>query len=365
MPAPRHQFTESDRELLRHALERKLAIRLEGRSACIKAAALMKERGGYAPSANTLYHVLQDATSGRKPYLATLDALSVFLGFKDWHGLRMCAVPVREEPGLRLDQVYALPALLSRCMQQGCHAVVDDFLDEWRDRLDHVSVFDIGLAIYTVLYKHPELERPFYARYAAHPVVRAGFFELMADPDFHLAHAAEGLQQYLEASGPEDEETAFRDRLFARAMLFRHHYLNGDGRMTDQGRVLYSDPLGRDALAIAPLFPATRYLTYALWYDVLERRTARRQRREAMVIDWAAERLLKDRSPLERNIVLHTLVEGLLQVDLLDRVLPDILRLFPEVDADAFKDPARIHELLTAREPNGLRVHFKRIAGST
>ncbi|MFN6114689.1 MAG: hypothetical protein ACK46C_02300, partial [Flavobacteriales bacterium] len=210
----------------------------------------------------------------------------------------------------------------------------------------------------------PEVVRPFVTRYAAHPVVRRGLFELMADPDFQLAHADEGLQHYLSASRPMDDEQGLGDRLFARSMLFRHHVLKGDARAAEEGRRLYTYPLGPDELSAVHLFPAARYLTYAIWYDVLQRRTERRKHRESMVIAWAATRLLQDRSELERNIIFHTLLEGFEKARVLDRVMPDLLLLFPEVDPDALADPQRRAQLLSDREPNGLRVHFKKVIRS-
>lgn len=326
---------------------------------------LLKKEGGYAPSGTTLYHLLVSPSGDRRPYLETLHALARLLGYRNWHEFRSGNAPLNPEPALRLDQVFALPVLLETCIRKGRYEVLDDFLDQWIERIDHAAVFDLGLALYTVLYNHPEAAIPFYQRYAAHPVVRRGLFELMADPDFQLAHADEGLQHYLDASLPVDDEHGHRDRLFARAMLFRHHFLKGDARAAEEGRRLYSDMLGTDELNAVHLFPATRYLTYALWYDVLQRRTARRKQRESKVVDWAAERLLQDRSELERNIIFHTLVEGLLKAGILQRVVPDIARLFPDVDPERLHDRVALERLLAEKEPNGLRVHFKRVAHST
>jgi hypothetical protein len=361
MPAPRHEFSEADRELLRQALTMKLDMPLDGKAACMRVSDLIKGQGGYAPSGTTLYHLLVSPMGGRRPYLETLHALGRLLGYRNWHEFRSDNAPVRPEPALRLDQVFALPVLLETCIRKGSYEVLDDFLAQWTDRVDHKAVFDLGLALYTVLYKHPEAARSFYQRYAAHPVVRRGLFELMADPDFQLAHADEGLQHYLEASRPEEDEKGLGDRLFARSMLFRHHVLKGDARAAEEGRRLYTEPLGPDELTAMHLFPAARYLTYALWYDVLQRRTARRKRRESMVVEWAAERLLQDRSELERNIIFHTLVEGLHKAGLLKRLIPEVLRLFPGVDAEALRSPEALRRLLDEREPNGLRVHFRNV----
>lgn len=365
MPAPRHAFSEADRELLRQALTLKLDVSLDGKAACMRISDLLKKEGGYAPSGTTLYHLLVSPSDDRRPYLETLHALARLLGYRNWHEFRSGNAPLNPEPALRLDQVFALPVLLETCIRKGSYEVLDDFLDQWIERIDHVAIFDLGLALYTVLYKHPQAARSFYVRYAAHPVVRKGLFELMADPDFQLAHADEGLQHYLDASRPVDDEKGSNDRLYARSMLFRHHFLKGDERAAAEGRRLYSELLGPDELSAVHLFPATRYLTYALWYDVLQRRTVRRKQRESKVVDWAAERLLQDRSEQERNIIFHTLVEGLLKAGILQRVVPDIARLFPDVDPERLHDRVSLERLLAEKEPNGLRVHFKRVAHST
>jgi hypothetical protein len=365
MPSPRHEFSETDRELLGKALSLKLDRPLDGKAACVRLSDLLKEQGGYAPSGTTLYHLLISPMGDRRPYLGTLHALGRLLGYRNWQEFRSGNDMARPEPALRLDQVFALPVLLETCIRKGSYEVLDDFLDQWLDRIDHVAIFDIGLALYTVWYKQPDAARSFFQRYAGHPVVRRGLFELMADPDFHLALIAEGLQHYLEASKAADDEQGHGDRLFARSMLFRHHVLKGDTRAAEEGRRLYSDMLGTDELNAVHLFPATRYLTYALWYDVLQRRTERRKQRESKVVDWAAERLLQDRSELERNIIFHTLVEGLLRAGILDRVVPDIARLFPDIDTERFHDRVALERLLAEKEPNGLRLYFKRVAHST
>lgn len=362
MPAPRHEFSEADRELLRQAVCVKLGIPLDGKAACLKVSELLKDQGCYAPSGTTLYHLLVAPAGDRRPYLETLHALGRLLGFRNWHEFRSSNAPVRPEPALRLDQVFALPVLLETCIRRSSYEVLDDFLDQWTDRNDHIAIFDIGLALYTVLYKHPEAAVAFFQRYAAHPVVRRGLFELMADPDFRLAHADEGLQLYLKASRSADDGQGLGDRLFARSMLFRHHFLKGDARAAVEGRRLYADPSSPDELSAVHLFPAARYLTYALWYDVMQRRTARRKRRESMVVEWAAERLLQHRSELEYNILFHTLVEGLCKAGLLKRLIPEISRLFPDVDAEALRNPDALKRLLDEHEPNGLRVHFRESA---
>jgi len=364
MPAPRHEFNKADRKLLRRSLEVRLEIPLDGKASCIKVSDMLKAQGGYAPSGTTLYHLLVAPTGKRKPYMETLHAMARLLGFADWYAFRSDGAPRKAEQVIRLDQFFALPVLLETCLRKGNFEVLDDFLNQWLNRIDHVAIFDIGLALFTVLEQQPALERPFHARYAAHPVVRKGLFELMADPDFQLAHADEGLQQYLNASSSLDDRQGLGDRLFARSMLFRHYIMKGDPRAAEEGRRLYSSMVGLSELDAVHLFPATRYLTYALWYDVLQRRTDRRKRRESMVVEWAAERLLQNRSELERNIIFHTLVEGFEKASVLERVMPDLLRLFPEVDPDALANPQRRAQLLSVREPNGLRVHFKRVVRS-
>lgn len=365
MPFPRHEFTAADRELLRIALSQKLDVPLNGKADCVRLSDLLRKERGYAPSATTLYHLLVSPLGDRRPYLETLHALGRLLGYSNWHQFRSSGSTTQPDPAIRLDQVFALPVLMETCIRRESYDVLDDFLDQWLDRIDHVAIFDLGLALYTVLYKHPDVARMFFHRYAGHPVVRRGLFELMADPDFHLVQVDEGLQFYLEASEPADAERGHGDRLFARSMLFRHHVLKGDARAAEEGRRLYSDMLGTAELNAVHLFPATRYLTYALWYDVLQRRTERRKQRESKVVDWAAERLLQDRNELERNIIFHTLVEGLMRAGILDRVLPDIARLFPDIDPERFNDRVDLERLLAEREPNGLRVHFKRVPHST
>jgi hypothetical protein len=243
--------------------------------------------------------------------------------------------------------------------------VVDEFFEQWSDRIDHVALFDLGLAMYMVLYADPTAAVPFYQRYATHPVVRKAFFEQMADPDFRLANADDGLRRYLAASGTGDDGKGLGDRLFARSMLFRHHFLKGDARAAEEGRSLYSDMPDRDALNTVHLYPAARYLTYGLWYDVMQQRTARRVRRESMVVDWVAERLRDERTAIERDILFHTLVEGAQRAGILDQLRPDILRLFPAIDPDGFTDASSLHRLLAAKDPNGLTVLFKRVVHST
>lgn len=361
MPAPRHQFNDFDREVLRQALEAGLGLKLFGKSDCIRAADLLRGKHGYAPSATTLYSLLCGQLSGRSPYRATLDAISVALGFKDWMSLRRNVAPMDQRQVHRLDLGLALPELLAICMRQRSYAVVDEFLEEWSDRIEDESISYLGLAIYIMLQREPELERPFYERYAAHPVARKCFFEMKADPEFRLPHADEGLLLYAKASMPEEDALGYRDRMFAGSMLFRHHYLTSDPSLVEQGKQLYSEGIDMDAVSTTHLFPAARYLMYAVWYDLLQRRTSRRKKRESMLLDWAAERLREERTGLERDIIFHTMVEGFERVNLLDRVMPDILRLFPDVDPGLLRDPRLRSQLLANRSPNGIHHNLKQV----
>jgi hypothetical protein len=359
MPAPRQYFDDLDRERLRQALERELTFPLDSRSACNKAAMMLGAKGGSMPSATTLYQLFVASTGDRKPYMETLHALSRSLGYRDWNKFREGTEVSLSGATLVLDQFQVLPELMASCLRRACYEVLDDLFEGWSDRLDHGALYDLGFSIYLALLKDPGLAKPFYVRYADHPVVRRAYFEVMADPYFRIADADDGLQHYLDASAPVEEEKGFQDHLFGRSMLFRHHYLTRDGRVLDQGRSLYSNGIDLKQLNAMHVFPAARYLMYSIWYDVVQRRTERRKRRESMVIEWASARLLESRTTPERNIIKHTLLEGFRTVGLLDRVLPDLLRIFPEVDPNDLKEPSRFRELLSSVEANSLNERFK------
>jgi hypothetical protein len=358
MPRPRHVFTVSDRTLLREALNARLGFPLDGKSACLRASDALRALGGYAPSGTTLYHLLIAPLDGRRPYPDTLHALARLLGAADWHALRRLRTSEADRIAIDQHAVLEHPSLLAVCIRGGHYAAVDDFLEQWADRIDHVALYDLGLALYSVLHADPTATVPFYQRYAIHPVVRKAFFEQMADPDFRLANADQGLQHYLAATGTGDDGKGLGDRLFARSMLFRHHFLCGDPRAVEAGRSLYANMPAQDLLTAIHLYPATRYLTYALWYDVMQRRTDRRLRRESLVMEWIAERLREERTSLERDILFHTLVEGAHRAGLLNRLVPDILRLFPDIDPDGFTDASSVKRLIAAKDTNAVSRLF-------
>lgn len=339
-------------------MEQRLGFVLDRKSACTRASDEMRILDGSAPSATTL-HGLFVRPDGRTPYLETLHLMARFVGKRDWHDFQGDDPGLVEAPRFRLDPLHALPGMVVSCMRRAQYGVLDDLFDAWSERLDHPGIYDVGLCIYVALYTAPDVAMPFYERYAGHPTVRTGFFELLADPEFRLHGYAEGLAQYHAATGASDEAMNFRDRLFADTMIFRHHVLKGLPQAAERGGGLYTGAMDPVLMARAHVFPVARYLAYALWYDVLQRRSARRKRRERVILEWAAERMARHASPLERDIILYNLVEGFLRVGTIKEVMRDLLSLFPELDPELAGDEQGLRQLLAERDPNGLHWRFR------
>jgi hypothetical protein len=357
MAASPHLYTLADREMLRAALVWKSGVQLDGKSACIRMSEVLRSGGRYAPSGTTLYHLFVATGGSRRPYLETLHALSRYLGYSDWHAFRQntgkgSGIPV---PMGRSHVVY--PDLFAICLRSGRFEVIDEFLDNWRERLEDPLLYDVGLVIYRALRCDASLELPFYERYAGHPAARKAFFEFLADPDLRLVHADEGLRRYREVSGPVADQQGIQGRLLDRAMLSRYHLLPADPRTKELGSDICTDGTVGDALPATHLFPAMRYLAYAVWYDLLGgQRSRRRSGAVSRVIERVATCLQEERSELERNILFHTLVEALLRERLLDRVKPELARLFPEVDPDVYSDAGRLGAVLARRDHNVLNA---------
>jgi hypothetical protein len=358
MPKPRHVLLPEELQRLRSAMEERLGFLLDRKSACTRASDEMRILDGSAPSATTL-HGLFVRPDGRTPYLETLHLMARFVGKRDWHDFQGDDPGLVEAPRFRLDPVHALPNMLISCMRRGQHGVLDDLFDAWSERLDDPGIYDVGLCIYVALYTAPDVAMPFYQRYAGHPTVRTGFFELLADPEFRLHGYAEGLAQYHAATGASDDAMNFRDRLFADTMIFRHHVLKGDPQAVARGSGLYTTGMDASLLNGTHVFLVSRYLAYALWYDVMQRRSARRKRRERTILEWAAGRLSKCSTQLERDIILYNLLEGFLRVGTIKEVMHDLLSLFPELDPELAGDEGRLRQVLAECDPNGIHRRFR------
>lgn len=351
MPKARTTFSLADRELLRAALSWKLGMPLDGKAACLRAAEVLRRAGRYAPAGTTLYHLFVATNTGRKPYSETLHVLSRYLGFSDWHAFKRSAGTVRPHPGLSEEVEDILPDLLAICIRRKCFAVLDELFDGWTSGADNKDLRPIGSAIHRALYRDSSLEQPFFARYAAHPTVRASLSQLRSYPDLHPEGMHCSIQQFKQASEARSTESGSGWRGTVAPVDTNLSKPSGTRALhgnVSRGRLLPHE------LHVDHLLPATRYLAYAVWCDVLQRQRRGQSRKGSLLIEWVASCLREERSALERNFLFHALVDGFVSLCLLDKVREDLIRLFPDIDAEVFTDPDRLKAILASKDLGGL-----------
>lgn len=236
---------------------------------CRALAELIRERTGETLSEATLYRLFLSNENGHKFYLSTYNILSVFVGFANWESF--CHQLAKNEDSVGSAGVATMIDsklnLLDHVFAHNGWHIAKDYFDHLNlNRQDEVYHL-VGWTIYNALKNHPEKEREFYNHFAGHAIVRAAFFELACDPDFHLPNYAFGLERYIAEISNMPKEVRLRDTVFAQSLLVRHAFLDGQ-----QSKVIWRfekflfTELEEEALrAVQPALPLAR-LFQAKWF---------------------------------------------------------------------------------------------------
>ena len=271
MPRPKYKISEYLLTSLKFQLESEISFRIFTKLDCKKISELIQHKCEQTISESTLYRLFIWRENKNTPYVHTLDILAQFLGFKDWFSLEKYFNEIKEFKhlyGVFPDkQQYA--SLLSLNIHHGDLKPLYKFLEQFQSDISTDKKFIIGEDIYASLKSNPTNNIEFYKQFHNLPIVREGFFEYLADPNFSIPDYEVGLGFYLRNVKPHESLRSLQDFIFANSLLLRYHFFKGNKEgVIKIGKELYSNLLlTEDDLKELYVFPKMRYFAYRLLYD--------------------------------------------------------------------------------------------------
>jgi hypothetical protein len=201
----------------------------------------------------------------------------------------------------------------------------------------------------------PNKNLEFYKQFHSLPIVREGFFEYLADPDFSIPDYEIGLGYYLKNIKPHQSIKSLQDYIFANSLLLRYYYLKGNKySVVKLGKELYLYlMLSEKDLEEVYVFPKMRYFSYRLYFDELHFGFNKNY------FEWLLDFTFKEienSTLMESRIIIHTICDTLqiypkLQEEIYNQFVLKCPKIF-------MKFPSYIHKLsikerLRFVDPNG------------
>jgi len=332
MPRPAYPLSDYLLHGLKWMIEAQINFRLVNKNSCEQLRLLMLGKSQTTVSTHTLYRIFLHPQNENKPYLHTLDLLAQFIDFSDWN--QFCdfyqeLYSFQVLSGITAPH-HAHKSLLRFCIYNKDFKSVYPFLEQFSNDLSEHKKHLLGEEIYNILKQNPNSNIAFFKKFSGLPVVREGFFELMADPDFTIPQYEFGLHCYLNPLNPERSTAELQEYIFANALLLRHYFfLRKWKKVAELGAILYRNSLyDEQALVPVHVFPKIRYYAYYLLYRFAEAGFdhAYWERFHSLF-----HRMMQPANLHERRMMLHTCYETLgINPELQAQVLVACMQRYPE-----------------------------------
>ncbi len=338
MPKPIHKISDYNLNHLKSKLEEKLTFRILTKLDCKKASEAIQFENDKSISESTIYRLFLLEGNKNTPYQHTLDILAQFIGQKDWFSFESYLIEITDFQNLYgvFPGQQQYKSLLSFNIHNGGLKPLYHFLEQFPTDISFDKKEILGKDIYKSLKNNPNSNVEFYKEFHALPIIREGFFELLADPDFSIPDYEMGLSFYLKNIKPHHSIKALQDYIFANSLLLRYYFIKGKkANVLELGKALYLDlSLSEKDLGAVYVFPKMRYFCYRLFFD------------EATVgfnqnyFDWLLDfvfRELENTNLIETRIIIHTVCDTLqiypkLQEEIFNQLVlkcPHIFTKFP------------------------------------
>jgi hypothetical protein len=256
--------------------------------------------------------------------------------------------------GAEIDYKKISQNLLFQCVQNQEFNSISSYLNALDSNLSVENKSMLGFIFFQALKLSPQSELPFYKKFAANPVVRECFFELMADPNFDLPNYSEGLQLYISHIGSIGETMSFENFIFAKSLIARHEYLNNYNNEFDKSLVEIEDAIHQHKYIFNKIstFPTMRVLAL----KILRAYRCNLVDEYVEIIDEVSREIqlsLNKFNILDKRIACYVILEALLFTHCSEEKIKEFLRLF-ENDFQFEKKKLTYLEVLDSIQPNGL-----------
>jgi hypothetical protein len=323
MPQPKYKISEYNLNYLKTKLEERLSFRIFTKLDCKKAAEILEKESIKSISESTLYRLFLWKENKNIPYLHTLDIIAQFIGYQNWFALENYfneIVDFQRLYGVFPDQ-QQYKSLLSYNIHHGGLKPLYNFLEQFPSNLSFDKKVILGEDIYLSLKTNPKGNIDFYKQFHSLPIIREGFFEIFADPNFSIRDYDIGLGFYLNKVKPHQSLKAMQDYIFANSLLIRYYFLKGKkDRVLKLGKELYLDLLiSEKDLVEVYVFPKMRYFSYRLFYN--EATIGFNQNYFEWLLDFVFKEIQKT-NLMETRIIIHTIC--------------DTLQIYPKLQEETF-----------------------------
>jgi hypothetical protein len=333
MPKPKYKISNYLLNGLKWELEKSLNYKINSKLDCKKISNLIQVKTGNTVSESTLYRLFLWKGNQNMPYRHTLEIIAEFLDFFNWSDLEKHLNDLAQFQMLYgiLPNEHAYKSLLSINLQQDNLKPIYAFLEQFESDLSLEKKALIGEEIFISLLQNEGDNLNFYKQFHSLSIVREGFFEIFADPDFSIKNYEFGLLYYLERIKPQNLSKDLQDYLFAKSLLLRHYFIRSNkDKVIEIGKQLYLDiQLSEDDLKDIYIYPKIRYFSYRLLYHFTISGF------DFNYWEWLRSQsliLTKDCGTLEKRIVIHTLLDTLaINIELQEKTYDEFTIIFPEI----------------------------------
>ncbi len=278
---------------------------------CRLLAELIKNKTGEHLSESTLYRLFLEKDPNHRFYKTTYDILSRFIELENWNSFCESAIHSESVTGISLfsPNYKEETTLLDIVIQKEMWDIAKDYFDAISMHAYPERHHHLGWSIYLALLKNPEKEIRFYELFSGHPIVRVAFFELGADPDFHLSAYEVGLTHYLGNVNPTHSLEDLRAFTFAKCMIIRRKYIEGKIYACQQlFTSSFNENLEKNILEnIRPIYPVARYFQAKIMCTLISGSDGTHLYREFLF--WA-ERIWSDLTLTERKAIIYCYAES-------------------------------------------------------
>lgn len=268
MPKPKLYTSKYLLRGLKWKLEQSIGFKLSTIKTCDKLSELILSNLGENISSITLYRIFLTHKSDYRPYKHTLDLLSNFLDFDNWDNLQL---HLNEISHFKMRIGFAPESkenLLKECIKTSSFAPMNSFFKKINIGNNDMFKEFVGDSIYeSLLMCNKKENEAFFSYFASNHIVRASFFEYLADPDFLIKSYEFGLNKYFETSKNENDVLGLQDRVFSKCLLTRHYFKNKRNKLFfENANYLYLDLGFEKEIDNIHIFPRFRYRCYRLLY---------------------------------------------------------------------------------------------------
>ena len=273
MPKPKYKISSFLLFNLKFQLETKLSYQIITKFDCKKLSQLIFEETNKTVSESTIYRIFLLEGYGHAPYIHTLDIFAEFLGYSEWFELEKILNELTNFQflsGLFPDE-RKYKSLITFSIHSGQLKPVYNFLEQFNPDLSFEKKLLLGRQLFFTLKTNPSSNLQFFKSFNSLPLVREGFYEYLADPDFTIPEYEKGLVHYLSSVKPHESKKSMQDFIFANSLLLRYYFLKKNrSKVLELGKLIYEEILLTDnELTELHIFPKIRYWAYRLFYDFI------------------------------------------------------------------------------------------------